>query len=243
MSCYWKDFFALYGPASATNEEDLFKQAGHTSDKQPISKEQLDRIARHIRTSLNLTQTDLLLDLCCGNGLLTAELAPYVRHVVGIDFVERNIAEAKRWKSRKNIAYTVGDAILPLPELVSDRCRPHKFLMNHSLAYFDPDQLETILRNVLQHLEGMPFSFLCAGIPNCNLKWNFYNSPQRREKYLENECLSPNTNDGLGRWWSAEEISQVTSQLGLVATITNQPNELSNYRMDALIGVPSLPIP
>src|ERR1035441_9553659 len=215
MDDFWKTYWTGYGPSEATCEDDLFKQVAHTVSKQPIPHELVFRMLEHIVTRLKLSRADHLLDFCCGNGLFSYELAAHVTQVVGIDFVPRNIHTAQLKKSRPNTTYVVGDVTAPLVGLVGDACLPNKFLMHYSLAYFTPSQFSCILGNIVEHLGGRRFHFLLTGIPNCDLKWNFYDSPDRRARHLENEKSAKNTNDGLGRWWLASEIEQCCRQRGL----------------------------
>jgi SAM-dependent methyltransferase len=238
MDDFWKTYWTGYGSSEATSEEDLFKQVAHTVSKQPIPNELVVRMLEQIVTRLQLSRADHLLDFCCGNGLFSYELAAHVAQVTGIDFVSRNIRTAQLRKSRENTTYIVGDAIAPLLRLVGIGCFPNKFLMHYSLAYFAPTQFAVMLRNILEHLGSRKFHFLVTGIPNAALKWNFYNTPERRARHVENEKQAGGTNDGLGRWWQADEIQQICRHHGLTVLIENQPLELSNYRMNALISSP-----
>ena len=235
MTKFWQTFWSKYGPEQAVTEEDLFKQVAQTWNKQPISKKQFKQMLDYIEERLELSPQDHLVDLCCGNGLVSYELAKRVAEVTGIDFVPRNIQTAKEWKSAKNITYFLGDVTAPLSLYISENTFPDKFLMNGSLAYFEPDGLDTILGNIMRHMAGHPFLFLLTGIPRFDFKWNFYNTPERVARHLENERQPENTNDGLGRWWRIEEIENICSRYGVQVILTSQPLELSNYRMEALI--------
>jgi cyclopropane fatty-acyl-phospholipid synthase-like methyltransferase len=188
-----------------------------------------------IVAELQLSREDHLLDLCCGNGLVSYELASHVARLTGIDFVERNIRTAQKRKCKENTTYVLGDARTTLSTLIGEGAFPNKCLMNGSLAYFGPAELDTILNNILRHLAGRSFRFLLTAIPRFDLKWNFYNTPERVARHLENEKRPDNTNDGVGRWWKAEEIEEVGSRHGLHVIVTNQPPNLSNFRMDALV--------
>ena len=233
---YWKDYFSDCGPPEATSEGDLFKQVAHTICKQPIPNQQFVEILKHIVFRLQLSHKDHLLDFCCGNGLFSYELAAHVNQLTGIDFVPRNIRIAQSQKSRQNTAYVVSDVTVPLMGIFAGGRLPNKFLMNYSLAYFSPSHLSTILGNIYTLLAKRSFNFLLTGIPNFALKWNFYDTPERRARHLENEKDPANANDGLGRWWTADEIQLICDQVGLEVSIQNMPPELSNYRMDALIS-------
>ena len=61
-------------------------------------------------------------------------------------------------------------------------------------------------------------------------------SRKRRARHLENEGTPGNTNDGMGRWWQVGEIESVGRKYGLRVEVADQPPEISNYRMTALIS-------
>ncbi len=239
MAKFWQTYFNGYGPERAVSEEDLYKQVGQTVNKRPISNELFKRTLENIDELLKLSSEDHVVDLCCGNGLISYELAQHVAYVTGIDFSLRNISTAMEWKSAKNITYVLGDVTESLSGLIGARTFPGKFLMNGSLGYFKPAELDIILSNIVQHMADHTFCFLLSTIPNFDLKWNFYNTPERVVAHLENEKQHENTNDGLGRWWRREEIEDICSRHGLQVQVTNEPFDLYNYRMDALVKSPS----
>ena len=233
----WLSFWNAYRNREACDESDLFFQVGKTVNKVPIPVEAFRYMVDRIADKLQLTTDDHLMDYCCGNGLLTYEFAKRVRNVTAIDFTTHLIVTARRLKALPNITYCLGDVKAPLHTLLScQNLLPNAFLMYDALAYFEPKDLNAIIKNILHLLDKRPFRMFLGHIPNSDLKWNFYNTPERRARHLENEKNPANTNDGLGRWWSANEIEQLCQQLGLTVSIENQPPELSNYRMDALIS-------
>lgn len=80
----------------------------------------------------NVSANDSILDIGCGNGALTYDVAKRAKKIVGIDLSEQNISFAKRKLSGKNIDYVCGDALTDLPN----------------------DKFDVILlSNVLEHIE------------------------------------------------------------------------------------------
>ncbi len=80
----------------------------------------------------NVSENNAVLDIGCGNGALTYDVAKKAKKVVGIDLNERNISYAKRKFSGTNIEYVCGDALTDLPN----------------------DEFDAILlSNVLEHIE------------------------------------------------------------------------------------------
>jgi 2-polyprenyl-3-methyl-5-hydroxy-6-metoxy-1,4-benzoquinol methylase len=80
----------------------------------------------------NVGENDTVLDIGCGNGALTYDVARKAKKVVGIDLNEQNITSAKNKFSRENIEYIHGDA-----------------LTYHQKEKFDV----IILSNVLEHID------------------------------------------------------------------------------------------
>ena len=236
MSKNWQTFWNSYRNDEARSEADLFVQVGKTIDGQPISKTMFDKMVDTIGRQLDLQPDDYLLDLCCGNGLLSYELATQVDHITAVDFAERMIATARRFKTRANVAYKVGNATSQLPSLVENDLRPTKLLINDSLAYFEPPELDRILGNMTNYMDGQAFSFLFTGIPDHTRKWNFYDTPARRRRHAQNESDPDNTNEGMGRWWRASEIETICRARNLHAEITEQSPDISHYRFDVLIS-------
>ena len=95
---------------SLSNREDM--------KQQPISEEALRLSIELITKGLQLTNKDRLLELCCGNGLMTKHLAPLVDQVYAVDFVERLIEHARKFRSAPNIQYVCADALGYLEQLL-----------------------------------------------------------------------------------------------------------------------------
>jgi len=80
----------------------------------------------------NINSKDKVLDIGCGNGALTFEVAKKAKKVIGIDLDKKNIKIAKKKYWDPNIKYLVGDATKDLPNQKLDAI---------------------ILSNVLEHIQ------------------------------------------------------------------------------------------
>lgn len=233
MSKNWLKYWDAYRRSDVISEDDLFVQVGKTINKQPIPDTVFKSMIERITRQLELTSSDHLLDICCGNGLVTKELSRHVRTVTAIDFAEHLVISARKFKSASNIDYRVGDVISAFGDW--DAGIPDKVLMNDALAYFNPASLLDIIDGLLRLVDSRKFRFLLTGIPNKEQKWNFYDTPERRERHLRNEAAEPDVNDGLGRWWTVEDLKNICSSRGLSLEVEHQPPEISSYRMDAMV--------
>ena len=234
---FWDKFlFTRYGKAEVETEDDLFFQVARTVNRKPIEKEVFDAIIRQITEDLSLSGNDILIDFCCGNGLFTYELKDRVKQIIGVDFSQSIIDTANKHRAAENIAYCLGGVTRYMDTFKESwpGVIPDKYLMNDSLAYFSAADLEHILTGIVA--VSNDFKFLARGIPNDHLKWNYYNTEERKQVYHSNIAKGDLTNDGLGSWWIPEDIQAMCSKLGLACIIRNQELPLSDYRMDVLIG-------
>src|SRR5262245_5428415 len=117
-------------------ETDFARQVERTIGGNPYTQEQVQDVGDRIVAYMNLQPTDFLLDLCCGNGLLTARLAKHCAKVVGADFSLPLIQIARRYHQFANTEYHLMDA-RSLCQLAGMRIgRFNKFLMYGAVQHF-----------------------------------------------------------------------------------------------------------
>ena len=231
----WEGFWQDYRSLEPVTETDLYFQVGRTVKQKPVESQIFAHSMRKIMERLSLNERDVLVDLCCGNGLCTYEFREVVSQIIASDFSLPLITAAKKFKSADNIEYHLANALDFLSNFKNNwQVTPTKYLMNFALAYFTPIELENILNNMLVISQGA-FSFYITDVPNEERKWNFYNTEERKQKYYSDIASGDNTNAGMGRWWKPLEIEAICSKLELNCQISDQ-DELSDYRMDILIG-------
>ncbi len=236
MTANWREFWGSYRRDDGDEAPDLFRQVGRTIAGKAISESAFTLLVERIVDLLALRAEDRLLDLCCGNGLVTFELAQRAASVDAVDFAEHLIETARRVKQANNIVYRVGDVSAGIDSCLPTDCPlPGKVLMNAALAYFSPSQLEHLLQGIAARSGGAALRVLLTDVPDDGLKWNFYNTPERREAYLVASRNPDAMHDGMGRWWRRDEVAQVASATGFELEIVGQPDALSNYRIDIVL--------
>jgi SAM-dependent methyltransferase len=232
----WQQFWETYRRTEMKGEEDLFFAVGKTVNQRPISEASFKLSIELVARDLKLNTSDKLLELCCGNGLMSLPLALLVREVYAVDFAKHLIENARRFRRAPNIRYICAEAGSYITDLAANKSYiPSKILLGDALAYFEPESLGDILASATK-LSNNNFIFLATGIPSDELKWNFYNTPERVKRYKENQRLESNTNDGLGRWWHTSELEHLARDCGLNLLVKPQPPELSTFRVDAIFS-------
>ena len=226
MNNYWKDH---YQETSRRFHGSQLKQVGKTVNGYEISQTQLRLIVGHIGHILHLGARDSMLDLCCGNGLITRRLAPLVREIVAVDFAGGLIDIAKRQNCLHNIEYLTSNVLRLDNKYFQGR---NKILMYEALQHFSVEELSSLL-DKLSTLEPNSLVFL-GSIPNKEKLGVYYDTPEKMSFYLRSEQEGK---PHMGRWWSASEIESLGSARGLKTTILAQLPSLytAHYRFDVLL--------
>ena len=226
MSDYWK---VLYDSISKKFDGSLLKQVGKTINGQEISENQIRIIVDAIAKALSLNSKDSIIDLCCGNGLITKELELLANEIVGIDFTDGLILAAKKYKSSPNIKDINSDVLgFDLSHLSGIK----KILMYEALQHFSPSQLGTLLGK-LEILAPGALIFI-GSIPDKDKLRAYYDTEEKFAFYIQRESEGA---PHIGKWWSMAEIDQIASAYGFKALFLPQESTLytAYYRFDVLL--------
>lgn len=217
-------------PASLA-DHDVLRQVGKTVGGQPISAAALDVIISDILAALRLDAHDSVLDLCCGNGVITARCALYCLEVTGVDFSAPLIRIANDRCSGTNVNYVLAD-VRSLPSSLTDR-RYSKILMYEAIQHLSTRDAEILLDN-LRKSKAHAAPVLFGSIPDRDRIWNFYDTEDRRKEYFRR---AQDGSEAIGHWWTKGEISDLGRRCGYRVAILRQNPALhtSHYRFDGLL--------
>lgn len=226
MNSYWKNH---YDSISKQFDGSLLKQVGKTVNGQEIPELQVKLIVENIVNVLRLSTKDSVVDLCCGNGLITRQLAPLVKDVVGVDFTSGLIDAAKRYSGFHNIEYVNSDVLRLDPKYFLGS---KKIVMYEALQHFSEEQLSSLLDELSNLGTGSLIFF--GSIPNWEKLSAYYDTERKIEFYMQCE------NEGrphIGRWWLMDEIERLVSTRGFKSTFLPQEPTLytAYYRFGVLL--------
>lgn len=228
---HWKKRFNDHTGQFA--ETAFLQHVSKTVGGTPITEQQFEAIVNSIAKTLILNSNKTLLDLCCGNGIVTKHLAPICNRIDAIDFSESLLEVAKKYNQFPNIRYQIG-SILGIQQYYSDPLRTyHCISMYEALQCFTSADLITIL-SALQQFCLSETRILLGSVPDIDRIWNFYNTPERKDEYFRR---SAEGTEAIGTWWSKAEIEESARQTGFSAQFLTQPALLhtSHYRFDVLL--------
>jgi cyclopropane fatty-acyl-phospholipid synthase-like methyltransferase len=222
---YWDEFPRRF------NDSDFRRQVGRTANRGvPTPALEIEAVIEEIVSSLALGPRDRLLDLCCGNGLLTVRLAERCTEAVGVDFSEPMIRLAREHHTGGNVRYVDG-SVLDLGRCVDGKF--DKICMVESLAYFGPDDLAQILDG-LSTRGASRMTILFSGVLDDEAKWDFFDTPARRTEY---EQQQKEGTEIMGRWWTRSEIGRIATKHGYETEFSSQDERLNtaHYRFNVLL--------
>ena len=197
----------------------------------------LDIICEDIISKLDIKSNDRVLDVCCGNGILTKRISKYCNEIHGVDFSEILIKMAKERSSGQNIHYYTEDA------LNIDKMFPKKFfdkIYCYFSFQFDHSKGKTLITKLFPLLRenGM---LLIGDIPDKTRKFNFYSTPYRKTKLLFflilNKLFGTKGYLESSWWYSPDEIRKLCKEININCEVLYQNENLphAHYRFDVLI--------
>ena len=200
------------------------------SDLSPFIDQILER--------LEISERDVVLDICCGNGLLTRNVSKRCKSIHGVDFSKILIDAANIESRAPNIKYYLHDA-LHLSSLFSDS-HFDKSYCEGSLQYFSYENGKKLIEQLSIVTKAGGKIFL-GNIPDRLRRSNFYDSVRKKVGFLKGWAVRALTRrdgeDRLGWWWHPDKLREHCAALGLECEILEQNKSMPchHYRFDALI--------
>jgi len=196
----------------------------------------LETYAAYVAEQIGLTPDDVLLDVCCGNGLLTSYLAKHCKAVLGVDFSDKLIAQAKRNHESQLVTFVCADALV-LGELKIKHPAVNlpftKSTLCFSFQYFETVSLG---KQVVEGIFNQGPSVLFLGdVPDRDRFFYYYKSWRDLARLVKHMLQQRND---MGKFWSLEELTFIAKSLGKQGKKVTQPDSFpyAHYRMDFLIS-------
>lgn len=226
----WKEYFterpSLFG------ETEFLKQVHKTVLGQPITPAQFSAQLSDIHNALQLNKMDFVLDMCCGNGIITTEMAKSCNSIIGIDFSEPLIKIANKYNKPENTKYYCMSVLDEKIKGVAGKPFT-KIYMYEALQHFAVKEVSSLLEIVTDIASPEAVIFF-GGIPDEDKLWDFFDTEERREDY---RIRRSKNQDPIGTWWKKNEIIELCQQKGFHCEILTQNTILhsAHYRFDIRI--------
>lgn len=206
--------------------KDFFGQVKRTVDGKPIGQDQINQIVTAIIKGLDLKDSDVILDIGCGNGALSKLLFDSIRSYLGIDFSEYLIKIAKENFEREGFVFKHEEALSFLNNCKIDK-DVTKVLCYGVFTYFATESAEIILKLIYDKFPNVQ-SFYIGNLPDKELAHKFFYSHIEYEKLLDDNTSS------IGIWRTVKEFEDLAYKTGWKARIVRMPEGFysAHYRYD-----------
>jgi len=215
--------------------DDPLKQVGrhHTY-------EELKLVVEEIVRALNIRPDDVVLDVCCGNGIITKMVSRYCKEIHGVDYSEVLISTAKEKNSGSNIHYYKENA------LNIDRIFPPNFFdkcyCQLAFQYFNGKTGKELIRKMATVTKKGGLIYI-GEIPDKTKIWRYYDTPRKKLRFIKKTVMHRilgKGEDSLGWWWHPDQIERICRELNLQCKIMYSDERLPHayYRFNALIKIP-----
>ncbi|AOW19224.1 class I SAM-dependent methyltransferase [Urechidicola croceus] len=186
----------------------------------------------HIIKKLNIQSSDEVLDVCCGNGILTQKISEKCNSIIGVDHSEELLKTANQEYSGTNISYIQSSAT-NLSSTLGEK-KFDKIYLQFSFQYFDKKgEGEKVISEMLKCLKPKGEIFI-GDITNFDKLSTFYYTTRLKFYYYRSTFLGTNT---MGKFWKKSELDTICKKLNVKGIFFDQPEDLpySYYRFDYLI--------
>ena len=223
----WKEYFNQH--PTNFEETDFLQQMGKTVSGKSITPEQFEAQIASIIDALEIQKNDLVLDLCCGNGVITTRISTYCSSIVGIDFSDTLINLANKYNKPANTFY---DCMSITDENMKNISKElfTKVYMYEALQHFPEEDIPKIL-NLLKGITTPNSVIFIGSIPDKDRIWDFYDTEERRKDYFYRKSIDQ---EAIGVWWQQSEIKKVCLDNGFDCKVLPQNAILhsAHYRFD-----------
>ena len=221
---YWVDFWNAYSKNCTGQDE--HSQVLRTLNKIPISKEKWAFTLLNIENIVTPKETDALLEMCCGNGLISQHLSTKVNTIVAVD-ISPNLIDLIDTSVYKNITPISAD----IRDLEFGKNSFDKIIIYAGIQYFSLSETVKLFEKIYSWLK--PGGVVLFGdIPDKLKLWDFYNTKERETLYFQN---TKEGIDVIGTWFDKGFFKRLSDFVGFCnAEFIVQDKRLiySNFRYD-----------
>ena len=208
---------------------DFWRQVNRTIHGEPVDEKQIVMLVQSIIQGLDLKNGDVVLDLCCGNGAITSQIAQISEKCIGVDFSEYLIGIAKEFFELPETCEFYYDDIIEF-------CSEHqiasctKAYCYGASSYLSNEQISVLLTSLYNNFEGLTQIFI-GNCPDKEFKREFFQ--RRKLPFSEVET----TKSAIGIWRNSSTLISIANECGWEAEVSKMPAEYhaAYYKYDLIL--------
>jgi SAM-dependent methyltransferase len=222
---YWRDH---YNDDSIVNTGDPQRNVGRTRGGEAITNDGWERALTYIRSYVGPIEDRVVLELCCGNGMVIGNLAAHCRKAVGVDYSEALLSQLEELFPDK-----VETILADVMELELSPNLYDVIIIHFSIQHFEHADAIRLVEKSYNALAPSGKLFI-GDIPSELLKWDYISRPEYRKDYIQRLL---DNRPMIGSWFHPEFFVAIGCHVGCEQVeILEQPGYLinSSHRFDVL---------
>ncbi len=220
----WKEYWDHH--ARAVSSDEPYRRVQRVCQKREMGDAQFQHAASYVVSQLDLELNHVVLDLCCGNGLLSDALEPWCQKIVGVDFCKPLLKDLVCRTAGKTVAVAANALKVSFTASAFDRV-----LIAAALQYFELGETIRLFRNAATFLKPGGI-LLVTEVPDSARMWCFFDDAEREDAYFRNR---ENDTPILGTWFDRTWLVNLARHAGFRSAVaSDQPSDFlySHYRFD-----------
>ncbi len=210
--------------------KDFWGQVKRSIDGKPISNNQITLIENAVCKGLDINESDIILDIGCGNGALSSLFFKKINKLVGVDFSEYLISVAKdNFEMKPDYTFYLSDAYNFIINY-EHKEQITKALCYGTFAYFNFNVAEKILLHLNENYKNITKIYI-GNLPDKEKAEKFYYKEIDYKDQID-DAQSP-----IGIWRSVGEMKELATKCGWNVKFHKMPKNFqgSHYRYDVIL--------
>lgn len=196
------------------------------------NEEKFTETLQYLEGLVKPSKNDVLLDLCCGNGLVSAFFASKVKRIVAVDLSPKLLANARKNNNENtNITYIESNAKEVNSKLAE---KVNVALLHFSFQYFEKYNEGKKVIKALRECLVLDGKIAISDIPNFYKRKQIFTGIFGELRFWKQRFFGGE----MGRFWKPKELQKIAKHLGLKCEVLMQPRNLpySHYRFDVVLS-------
>jgi len=223
-----KNYWSNYWKNKKIKNLDPQSQVARTRNKKPINSLLWQKTASKIIEKLELKKNDIVLDLCCGNGLLATEIYRKVKKVYCID-INKRLLDVLKKKKIDNINISHKDIV----KVNFKKKKFSKVIWYSGIQYFSQKDIISLVFKIFKFSKEKSI-FYIGDIPDEEKLWKYFNNKLRKKNYFESIA---NNKPIIGTWLKKKWLKNLFLSAGFKRVIIVKQDKkfiYSDFRFDLL---------
>lgn len=211
--------------------DDFLWQVGKTVNGKAVPHDQVEIIVKTITNRLKLNKNDIVLDIGCGNGLLTKKISKYVSKATGVELTPDLFEIAEKYHLCNNVSYINYNILNLGEEAVNEKYT--KVYLYEVIQHFNYIETDKLFSKLIE-ITSKNAIFFIGGILDIEKKMTFFDSKERRAMLFTSLLKE---SDPLGTWYYKEFLDFLAEKYNLYSECLAQDDKLytAHYRFDCLL--------